>query len=552
MKFDNEINEKCVVSGDPDPTTCKPETPGGIGQNPGDDDVPPSTDDRCADPAFAAAHPELCQGYPQLILKPETSTIERASTVQYRTFLRSNGDEQELTNGLSYSVADIGVAVIHVTSGLLTGSIAGVTTVSVQWQNLKAFAQVQVVENCTEQPSNFLILIDNSKSSTVSFNGSYSSRLTFSKEAARRFIDKVNFSKDKVAVGQFSSAGEILLEMTDDKEAAKAVVAAITSTTNKTNIGDGLDIARNYMASDIIGNRVIILFSDGENNEGEDPVAIADIFKQSGGYIAVVALRAWGQGFDLLYRVSSGGFFLSAYDGVEDDVITSLIGIKVYTCSADCAPTPGTFPKAALNYDGFINWDVFQGKVDLIGLGLWDIQPGNGLYVDLAGTAGLNGVTEVEPGGLKSKETFAIESGKDYRFQIDVGGNNVGRPEDNASVRCRIMNDDTVFFDYTITPTSDEMPLTQYSFDFTAADSGDAWIQIEMLEDSETNKTSVGPLIDDVIFENVTDSLTLLEDDFNDENPTVIPPEASYYGCVDAPPGPQSADPTPPVPPLEG
>lgn len=39
-----------------------------------------------------------------------------------------------------------------------------------------------------------------------------------------------------------------------------------------------------------------------------------------------------------------------------------------------------------LNYYGFANFNVSQGSVDLIGNGYFDAYPGNGLYVDLAGS----------------------------------------------------------------------------------------------------------------------------------------------------------------------
>lgn len=41
---------------------------------------------------------------------------------------------------------------------------------------------------------------------------------------------------------------------------------------------------------------------------------------------------------------------------------------------------------AKLNYTGFANWTVSNGTVDLIGNAYFDLQPGNGLYVDLDGS----------------------------------------------------------------------------------------------------------------------------------------------------------------------
>jgi hypothetical protein len=65
---------------------------------------------------------------------------------------------------------------------------------------------------------------------------------------------------------------------------------------------------------------------------------------------------------------------------------------------------------------------------------------------------------------------------------------------------------------------------------------------------SASGWTNVGTLIDDVLLENVTDVATMLEDNFDSENPTEIPQSPSYYGCIDTPPGAQDAAPNPPTP----
>jgi hypothetical protein len=68
-----------------------------------------------------------------------------------------------------------------------------------------------------------------------------------------------------------------------------------------------------------------------------------------------------------------------------------------------------------LNYSAFTKWDVTDGGVDLVGLGSpYDGYPGNGLYVDLAGSSGL------APGLLSTKQTFAPGS---YILSFDIGPN---------------------------------------------------------------------------------------------------------------------------------
>jgi hypothetical protein len=65
-----------------------------------------------------------------------------------------------------------------------------------------------------------------------------------------------------------------------------------------------------------------------------------------------------------------------------------------------------------LNYYGLSNFNVTQGSVDLIGNGAWDNYPGNGLYVDMAGTTG-------QFGALTTKTIFAAGT---YNIGLSLGG----------------------------------------------------------------------------------------------------------------------------------
>lgn len=539
MKFDDFTTEPCVPGNEGDvdvnPSTCTDAPPSG-----------PSSDDRCADPAFRAANPDICKGYPLLILKPGFAITQEGSTVQYKTFLRTDGDEYEITTGLAYAVSDLGVAVITAGDGLATGVKEGTTTVSVTWQNLSATAQLDVVALCSNVANNFLILIDNSASSGAAFSSQYSSRLAYAKEAARRFAESVNFGKDKVGVAYFNEAGVVTLAPSDNKTAVLAAIAAISGTMAKTNLASGLQSGMAALDVSPAGRKILVLFSDGESNQGADPVPIADVWKQSTKTILVIGLRAWGQYFDQLYRIASVGYFLNAYNATQSDVIDTIRKIKSYLCSSDCDVEGGTFPTAHLNYDGFTNWDVFQGAVDLVGLGVWDVLPGNGLYVDLAGTRDDLHPDEL-PGGLVSKNTFNIVSGRQYRFRIDVAGNNVGIANtDPVRVRIYSVDGTVTFLDQTITPSSSTQPFTTTTYDFTAAATKTARIKIEMIE-TGSSVQNCGPLIDNVYLEDLTGSTVLLYDDFNNENLVYTPPGYSYYGgCIESPVGAQNADPTPP------
>lgn len=77
---------------------------------------------------------------------------------------------------------------------------------------------------------------------------------------------------------------------------------------------------------------------------------------------------------------------------------------------------------AQLNYNGFANWQVNNGTVDLIGNGTFDFLPGNGLYVDMDGSTG-------DAGQLLSTAPIILGPGS-YNLSFDLAGNRRnGAPE---------------------------------------------------------------------------------------------------------------------------
>jgi hypothetical protein len=68
------------------------------------------------------------------------------------------------------------------------------------------------------------------------------------------------------------------------------------------------------------------------------------------------------------------------------------------------------------NWTNFQHWNVVAGCVDLHGNGFYDVQAGNGIYVDLDGSC-------ESAGTIESKETFALASGQ-YVLEFWLAGNN--------------------------------------------------------------------------------------------------------------------------------
>ncbi len=68
-----------------------------------------------------------------------------------------------------------------------------------------------------------------------------------------------------------------------------------------------------------------------------------------------------------------------------------------------------------LNYEGFTNWTVSDGTVDLIGNGgTYDFLPGNGLYVDMDGSK--------KDAGKMTSDNINLAAGT-YLLSFDLAGN---------------------------------------------------------------------------------------------------------------------------------
>lgn len=79
------------------------------------------------------------------------------------------------------------------------------------------------------------------------------------------------------------------------------------------------------------------------------------------------------------------------------------------------------------NWTSFRNFDVLDGCVDLHGNGYYDVQPGNGLYVDMDGSCW-------EAGTIETKEAFEFLPDEEYLFEVWLAGNNREQVSDTMDV----------------------------------------------------------------------------------------------------------------------
>jgi len=113
-----------------------------------------------------------------------------------------------------------------------------------------------------------------------------------------------------------------------------------------------------------------------------------------------------------------------------------------YIAAPTATPTVNPCLQDRYNYHGFNNWDVFKGRVDLMGNDIWDsLQPGNGQYVGLIGMRGDLPVSKglavpvaetncqryYAPfdeyfGGIQTSKQYQLEPGS-YRLTVHLAGN---------------------------------------------------------------------------------------------------------------------------------
>jgi len=79
------------------------------------------------------------------------------------------------------------------------------------------------------------------------------------------------------------------------------------------------------------------------------------------------------------------------------------------------------------NWTDLEQYNLVDGCIDLHGNGHFDVQPGNGIYIDMDGTCN-------RAGTIESKEVYLLEPGETYLFEVWLAGNNRGRPTDTMDV----------------------------------------------------------------------------------------------------------------------
>lgn len=527
--------------------------------------VVPPPDARCADEAFRLLHPEVCGVDPVLIIKPGIALACVLGSIQFKAFVSRNGQEEDVTADTIWESSDLDIAVIGRSSGNATGVAAGDVIITATYGDLTTTATLSVLtvvgdDCCSAQHVAFMVLVDTSKSMSLAFGDGYATRLTFAKAAAAQFINEVNATKDTVGLASFNDAETLTLAIpTSNKTAVATLASAITQTQQKTSFYTALETAIATLTTTGADRQVILLISDGEDTtspytEDNNPLVLLSGFKAGGGIVMCLGTRASGTGFSLLSAMATGGFFINAYPPDEAASLVYLSGLKGYICGGNCTPEGDLIVgQGSVNYTGFLNWDVVEGTVDLVGNGYFDFLPGHGLYVDMRGTL------YPQTGRLVSKTAYSLTAGHTYRVRFKLAGNQ-RQDLGTQTLRVRVIPSGGApdLFSQDVAVASYGQIFTDYSLNFNVLANITANLSFNQVE-FPAGEHRIGLLLDEIELYDVTDGTTLLFDDFDNENLVFVPPAcgvSSLYpyvygyncygeGCLDEPPPAQLPDPHP-------
>lgn len=482
-----------------------------------------------------------------LELRPETAVVPKLGSVQFKTFLIANGVEQEVTSGLTYKSSSTTIAIIGAIGGNATGVSEGIVTISVEWQDLEAFSQLQVVESCEATVNGLMVVLDNSESMSQVMGSGYGSKLDFAKFLAMQFAGEVNITKDKVGLVTFAASATLVSALTDDNLSVKSAIGNVGFIPEETDIEAGLDLAIDTLTQAGVDRRVILLLTDGQLTDGNEPASLAQQFRSAGGVIIAVGIRAGLEAFQRLEKVANGGFFISAYNAATgQDAKTYVSGIKGYLCAGNCCPEGGmSVGMGALNYANWSNWDAI-GKVDLIGNGFFDLIPGNGLFVDLVGSS------KPWSGGLSSKNSFTFIAGHQYALKYKLAGN---QRANVPGYKVRVIAGSLSNVVWTMDDWRQD--FTDFVDTFNGNGSTGKLLFIQETIPTSDEAQSFGILLDQISLRDVTTGEILFAENFDNENSTFIPekcpPQGYTYdyqccygaGCLTDPVKPQFPDPNP-------
>lgn len=498
----------------------------------------PVADARCLDSEFSLSHPDICAS--SLIIKPASASLCVLDSLQFKVYEYRNGVETELTSGVTYESSNRDTFVIGVNGGAGTSFAEGEVIITATYDGRTVTAGLTVLPGtncCADIRVRTAVVVDNSRSMSLNFGGGYATRLVFAKAIATAYGGTLLTNdagvKDAIKVWSLNDvATPLQTGFSTDTAAILAAITSITQTQGDTNLLEAFSLAANDLLDVEAERRVLLLISDGEQTtDGVTQQAVLDLaftFKAAGGIIIVIGTRASNTlgGFDLLERIATGGFYINAAGATAAETFESLNFLKSLLCAGDCLPVGDTYANVPdLNFSSFLNWEVISGQANLLGPGLLDLLPGNGLYVELAypGTAARS--------TIRSIDSYALVTGNVYSISFKIAGNQThpvaGVPPKVYLRSTTAADTDANVFEANIGAAWNS-PFTTFNLSFTATSDQ----TVRLYFSHQPVGTNSGALIDDIVFTNSSTLETLLADNFDTENLQYVPPRCGGSAAV--------------------
>jgi len=190
-----------------------------------------------------------------------------------------------------------------------------------------------------EAPVDIALLVDGSGSIS-------SSDFSLMKKFATLLATNITISEDDghMSLVQFASYAQVEIGLSDDDNAVLTAISSMSQMSSSTNMDAGLDTAfAQLQKSQRSTNQVLIMFTDGEPDSGNDPVAHAQTIKDAGVEIYTVGVGS-GVNPDLLKKIASEDknplqpHYLQAASFT--DLLTLLANVVSAACKGDNCANP--------------------------------------------------------------------------------------------------------------------------------------------------------------------------------------------------------------------
>lgn len=492
------------------------------------------TGNPCEDDIYKLFHPSECGVVRTLIIKPEIATISVGFSITFKTFLVESGKETEIVSDVSYSTSDPNIALINISNGVCVGVAGGEVVVSAKYQDYNATAKLTVLpeDECANHKMNIGLAIDKSKSMSVPFIGQ-KTKLDVAKEIALEFINSLEFNNERMMITAFDSSVVTLSEFSNEKNKKKNAINSITYSNENTDIKVGIAPFIDYFNDKNnlypTNTRFYIIITDGEDPYYVNRLYFLNTIKDAGVIIVIVGVKSHSCYFTFLKEAATYGYFVNAYN---EETLTEakkfVRNLKKYNC-LNCAPEPPpvTPPPPEVDdciyskgcptlvYRALNNWNVNpMDAVDLIGGNktyyLYDIQPCNGLYLDMFASPSIS-----NHNWIQSKQSFKWITDDIKYIKFRAAGNlRENRSDDTLKIIVFWNETETQEYEYRI-PANQE--FTQYVQEISPPPTAtEGKMEIHVYADNNAS-LRYGILLDSVGVCNSSGN-TIFYDDFDSEN----------------------------------